>query len=343
MTKNETKIPPSSGLQAVAKGAESHGYDTEIELTSYTQNVAKVNSFVLQLEREFNKGTIGDRSNALFKELNSLVIEIQAQTRRALTVGGPENPIYLELASAMDRLDAAAAKAESIVNVQKVPLRWVKEKSRALDSLKLREFVYDPRYDRKIPENQYLNTTEFNFLNDLACRLINGEGEDVEGRSSLVHDLAESITHKELMTLASSPAPPSGPIDKANDDVDDGNMEMRIDQLEKDISTVKMDVAVIRSNYSKGIDLERAKTELTTSIGAVKAELKTEIASLRTELKVDIKGVETTMTRWMIGIVLSLVIGFDGTIFAATNFVKNLAPVSSVAPQVEKTQTPHVK
>lgn len=51
--------------------------------------------------------------------------------------------------------------------------------------------------------------------------------------------------------------PPHGPVDNANGRGEDDDMDARITALEKDISAIKTDVAVIRSNYASKEDLHR--------------------------------------------------------------------------------------
>jgi hypothetical protein len=54
--------------------------------------------------------------------------------------------------------------------------------------------------------------------------------------------------------------------------------------FEDDLSSLKADVAVIRSNYVTKADLQEVRIELKGEIGELRVEVRTEIAALRTEL-----------------------------------------------------------
>jgi predicted nucleic acid-binding Zn-ribbon protein len=60
--------------------------------------------------------------------------------------------------------------------------------------------------------------------------------------------------------------------------------------VEDELSPVKADVAVIRSNYSTKEDLHEFPIELKDEIHALRIELKDDIHALRTELKAEIGG-----------------------------------------------------
>jgi hypothetical protein len=54
--------------------------------------------------------------------------------------------------------------------------------------------------------------------------------------------------------------------------------------FEDDLSALKADVAVIRSNYVTKADLQEVRSELKAEIGELRLEMRTEIGALRTEL-----------------------------------------------------------
>ena len=65
----------------------------------------------------------------------------------------------------------------------------------------------------------------------------------------------------------------------------------RMGNLEADVSKLKVDVAIIASNYATKSDIAEVKT----SIAELRTELKVEIAGDRTELKGDIAGLRTEL------------------------------------------------
>jgi hypothetical protein len=65
--------------------------------------------------------------------------------------------------------------------------------------------------------------------------------------------------------------------------------------FEDDLSSLKADVAVIRSNHSTKEDLQECRIELKGDIHRLRTELKDDIHGLRTELKDDIHGLRTEL------------------------------------------------
>ena len=65
--------------------------------------------------------------------------------------------------------------------------------------------------------------------------------------------------------------------------------------FEDDLSSLKADVAVIRSNYATKEDLQKFRTELRDEIYGLRTELKGDIQGLRTELKSDIHELRTEL------------------------------------------------
>jgi hypothetical protein len=60
--------------------------------------------------------------------------------------------------------------------------------------------------------------------------------------------------------------PPRGPVDIGLGGGEDGEMDARITALEKDMATVKTDVAVVRSNYVTREDLHKELHSMTWKI-----------------------------------------------------------------------------
>lgn len=77
--------------------------------------------------------------------------------------------------------------------------------------------------------------------------------------------IAEGVK-KQREARATQSSPPNGPVDNPPLTVDDGSMEPRITALEKDMATVKTDVAVIRSNYVTKEDLHKELHAMTWKI-----------------------------------------------------------------------------
>jgi uncharacterized protein involved in exopolysaccharide biosynthesis len=65
--------------------------------------------------------------------------------------------------------------------------------------------------------------------------------------------------------------------------------------FEDDLSSVKADLAVIRSNYATKEDLQELRIELKGEIHALQTELKGDIQALRTELKGDVQALRTEL------------------------------------------------
>lgn len=71
---------------------------------------------------------------------------------------------------------------------------------------------------------------------------------------------ALSAPHDSVRPGRSIPPPP--PVDRRGRNRDDGNMDARIANLEKDLAAVKTDVAVMRSNYVTRADLASMETTI---------------------------------------------------------------------------------
>lgn len=65
--------------------------------------------------------------------------------------------------------------------------------------------------------------------------------------------------------------------------------------FEVDLSSVKADVAVIRSNYVTKADLREVRIELKTEIQAVRTELKADISGLKLDVRNDIDKLRIEM------------------------------------------------
>jgi chromosome segregation ATPase len=65
--------------------------------------------------------------------------------------------------------------------------------------------------------------------------------------------------------------------------------------FEEDLSAVKTDVAVMRSNYVNRSDLQEARLELKEEIQSLRSELKAEIQALRSELRGEIQALRSEL------------------------------------------------
>ena len=76
--------------------------------------------------------------------------------------------------------------------------------------------------------------------------------------------------------------------------------------FEDELSSVKADVAVIRSNYVTKADLQDVRIGLQSEIHAVRSELKADIHAVRSELKADIQAVRTDLKEEISGLKLEV-------------------------------------
>lgn len=68
------------------------------------------------------------------------------------------------------------------------------------------------------------------------------------------------------------------------------DIETRVSAVEADLSSVKAELAVIRSNYATKADWEELRTGLKSDMHDLRTELKSEMHDLRLELKAEIHG-----------------------------------------------------
>lgn len=78
-------------------------------------------------------------------------------------------------------------------------------------------------------------------------------------------------------------------LDKGGEPPDDGKMEARVTKLETDLSTIKIDVAVIKANGATKTD-----------IAELKAATKSDIAELKAATKIDIAEAKTSIILWVV-------------------------------------------
>lgn len=105
----------------------------------------------------------------------------------------------------------------------------------------------------------------------------------------------------------------SARLDRGGEPPDDGRMEQRVARLEADVSAIKIDVAIILSNYATKNDIETLRVEL----GAVRSDIHK-------------SAVETH--KWMLATVIGLFIGFGGLFLAMSNALKPASPAAPPTP-----------
>lgn len=102
--------------------------------------------------------------------------------------------------------------------------------------------------------------------------------------------------------------PAAPPVDSGGGGGDDGDMVKRLEKLEADVSAIKVDVAVIASNYATKSDIG--------------------------ELRIDMQKATTDIQRWMIATIIGLFVGFGGLFLAMSNAMKPGASAPATAPIV---------
>lgn len=106
-------------------------------------------------------------------------------------------------------------------------------------------------------------TAATKLLNEQITKNPTAKPEFMPVLEQLVHLSLRMITMRHDVAVGQ---PPRGPVDIGGGSADDGGMEARIAALEKDMTTVKTDVAVIRSNYVTKEDLHKELHAMTWKI-----------------------------------------------------------------------------
>lgn len=65
-----------------------------------------------------------------------------------------------------------------------------------------------------------------------------------------------------------NPRSPAGTIDNGGEPPDDGRMEKRVEKLESDLTAMKVDLAVIKSNYATNTDIAKLGLSMQSEINA---------------------------------------------------------------------------
>ncbi|MFZ6778353.1 hypothetical protein ACO0LD_16125 [Undibacterium sp. Ji83W] len=298
-------------------------WDIEIELSGFMQDVVKLNSLVMKFNKAFDIEKFDDDFSANTLELTALSNILGGNYRRALQISDKSHPVFQHLEKAIKRLSFLAEVSDELSKDATFKLEWIKQKSEALR--------IEGAQNLEIPF-LYATTTEIgsrhgiaSFLNLLGPQLMRIKNERKWHLiDRVVTQLARFSYEQELQNAMADNIPPTlPPVDNGTNQSEDEDMEKRIDQLENDMSIVKADVAVIRSNYGTKLDISELKLDLKSDINNFATQLKADIS----EAKNEIKAVETSVTRWFIATVVGLLFGFGGILVAITNIVKPSIPV----------------
>lgn len=292
---------------------ETVSYPNDAELSSFVQNIATVESIMFRVEMELAKyPPDGKRLEVFMKDAWSLQVELVEQARRAIAVGGLDDPNVLRFEDMKSRVAMIVELAD----------RKREDNQKALELSKAEGVKIQAELDAAAADAQArIDKLESNP--DL-----NGDPEkSAEIREEIATEMrariAEISAGMEARLLAGLVSPPPPPVDTPPQSEDDDSMDARLTALEKDMALVKADVGVIRATMATKDDvhvvmnaLELIKADATTMKGtfATKVDLTSEVGSLRT----DIAKMEATILRWFIGTAFTIA----GLAFVAAKFVK---------------------
>lgn len=194
------------------------------------------------------------------------MLEIMDHMADEIQVALPDVRLLMELNSELLRIHAA---------------RMAKAAADIATSGNTDEFGVDPA----------AQTLEFearaNRINSLAARKV----AQINALTALVNTLNSS---------QGAAQPPHRPVDSGSGRGDDEDMLKRIEKLEADVSSIKIDVGVVKANGAAKSDL----ADLRGSLAKDFTELKGAFAESKASTKADISEAKTQIVIWVVGAVI---------------------------------------
>ncbi|MFC7515061.1 hypothetical protein ACFQUU_08600 [Herbaspirillum sp. GCM10030257] len=272
--------------------------DAEIELSSFAENLAHLNSLILQLRREYLSEKLNDkRVGVLVNELMGLQESLDKQSKRVIQISGADSPSILYLRKLLLKIDELGDLGQ--------------EKIRSLEQQKAELEQNYHRQMRELDEQE----KEIETRKNAVLQWLN-EGQNAKkleefrnGRTLSVEDIESFIKQ------ADTPPPP--PVDNNASTKDDEEMEKRVSKLEELAHEARERLIKIETRL-EGMDARMAtRTDLS-------------------EMRVEVHKMDSSIKTWFIATMVGLIFGFVGLFFTMTNFVKSSAPTPSQTEQGAK-------
>lgn len=320
--------------------SSANSLNDDLELSSFTQNIAAFENIVSKMENEVNSSNPNaDRLNIYQSEAKSILSELQAQQERAVASRGLGDADVQRLQSLLkDRLMQVIIKAEEVLRASQAKLAELNQQIQSANAAQLvdasPEFLETPalRYDLptilssgppEIAANRALAAVVQHFDQVMS---VNPQTRQAY-LPVLEHLVQLSIDWNEVTRRALDGAPPRGPVDTPPKQGDDDNMESRIVNLEKFAEEARKDL--------RAIDVRLGKLEIATDsisknmatradVAELKGSVYKDVAELKGVLSKDIAAVdgavsrmESTLLKWFIGTALTM----TGLAFTAAKFI----------------------
>ena len=138
--------------------------------------------------------------------------------------------------------------------------------------------------------------------------LLAGPVKEIISKTELFVEEAEAKLHELTIRMASSSgAPPLPPVDSHAPQGDDGEMDARITKLEADLTTIKIDIGVIKANGATKSDIADLRGATKSDIADLRGAIKADVADLKTTIegvKTTVAEAKTAMIMWAVGAIL---------------------------------------